>query len=405
MPAHYNLRNFLRQLSRELLTDFFNGHSIEIGLDISVLKKRQIDPIFSALTVLPDDRRQKLDEDFRNVFALATPAGVSHIIEESRFRGVQIVEELRPITSLLDKAAWACLRHRSVFEAAARLAVREILPGRYWKRRLPVNALPGADLVGAVKSLEAAISSYFTEAEGRGNACLVEYLKRGSLHHFFAYPEDFPASPLAWTAQGLGSHSYRPAFEVVFVFDDTAGWLDIYCETGMQTVQRLRSLFADSVIALRDLPDSAMPAYALEGLKSSTFQFIRPPDSPIKDVRLKRLGFVVLGEPIRIAIETDPTGNRLALHRGIERFFSVGRAEPKRVGLGQAKVINATLTATIDQGNGTRARTRTFDITNKSCALKYEGHDLLLRRMLVDSGIDITGAPDAIHGNPARPAA
>jgi hypothetical protein len=405
MPTHYNLRSFLRQLSRDLLTDFVNSHSIEIGFDISALKKRQIDPIFAALNVLPDDPRQKLDEDFRNVFALATPAGVSHIIEEARFRGIEIVEELRPITSLLDKAAWACLRHRSVFEAAGRLAVREILPGRYWKRRLPVNAMPGADLVGAAKSLEAAISSYFTEAEGRGNACLVEYLKRGSLHHFFAYPEDFPAAPLAWTARGLGSHSYRPAFELVFVFDDTAGWLDIYCEAGRQTAQRLRSLFADSVIALRDLPDSAKPAYALEGLKSRTFQFIRPPDSPIRDVRLKRLGFLVLGEPTRIAIETDPTRDRFALHREIERFFSTGGTEPKRVGLGQAKVINATLTATIDQGNGTRARARTFEITNKSCALKYEGHDLLLRRMLVDSSIDITGGPDAVHGKPARPAA
>jgi hypothetical protein len=223
MPAHYNLRNLLRQLSRELLSDLFDSHSVQIDLDLSALKKRQIEPIFAAITALPDDQRHKLDDDFRQIFALATPAGITHIIDEARFRGIEIVHRLRPIASPLDKAAWARVRERSVFESAVRLAVRDTLSGRYWKRRLPIGNLPGVDLAGTVKALEAAISSYFTEQEGRGKACLIEYLKRGSVHHFFAFPEDFPASPLAWTAQGLGPHTYRLAFEVVFIFDNSAG--------------------------------------------------------------------------------------------------------------------------------------------------------------------------------------
>ena len=251
MPAHYNLRSFLRQLSRELLTALFEHHTIDIGLDLSALKKRQIDPIFGAINALPDDRRQPLDEDFRNIDSISTPGGISQIIEVARFQGFDIIESLLPFTSLIDRAAWACLHHRPVFDAAIRLAVRELLPGRYWKRRLPVKVLPGADLNGAIKPLETAISTYFTEQEGRGKACQVDYLKRGCLHHFFAYPEDFPASPLAWTAQGLSPNRYRAAFEVLFVFDDTAGWLDIYCEAGKQTVQQLHGLFANTVIAVR----------------------------------------------------------------------------------------------------------------------------------------------------------
>jgi hypothetical protein len=369
------------------------------------LKKRQIDPIFAAINALPDDRRQPLDEDFRNIDSISTPGGISQIIEEARFQGFDIIETLLPFASLIDRAAWACLHHRPVFDAAIRLAVRELLPGRYWKRRLPVKALPGSDLHGAIKPLETAISTYFTEQERRGKACQVDYLKRGRLHHFFAYPEDFPASPLAWTAQGLSPNRYRPAFEVLFVFDDIAGWLDIYCEAGKQTVQQLHSIFAKTVIALRDLPQVAKPAYTLEGLKRPNFQFLRAPDSPIGDVRLKRLTFAVRGESTKISIETDPVTDRLALHQQIDQVFSVGRAEPRRIALGQTKVIGATFTAKIDQGSGKAARTRTFDITTRSCALKYEGHDLLLRQMLVDSGIDVTGQPVAVHGESARPAA
>jgi hypothetical protein len=62
-----------------------------------------------------------------------------------------------------------------VFEEATRLAVRELLSGRYWKRRLPVKPQPGTDLSSAIKPLEAAISSYFTEQEGRGKACALKY--------------------------------------------------------------------------------------------------------------------------------------------------------------------------------------------------------------------------------------
>jgi hypothetical protein len=405
MLAHYNLRSFLRQLSRKLLSEVFKHHAIEISLDLSALKRRQIDPIFAAINSLPDDRRQQLDEDFQNIDSLSTSGGVQQLIEEARFQGFEIIEDLRPLASFIDRAAWACLHHRPVFDAAIRLAVRELLPGRYWKRRLPVTPQPGADLNGAVQLLEKAVSTYFTEQEGRGKACQIDYLKRGALHHFFAYPEDFPASPLAWTAQGLNPHRYRPSFEVVFVFDDAAGWLDIYCMAGKETVQRLHALFARTVIALHDLPAVAKPAYALEGLKRRSFQFIRPPDSPIRDVRLKRLGFAVLGESTKISIETDPTADRYALHQEMERVFSAARAEPKRIAVAQTKVIGATIIARADQDGGKPPRTRTFDITTRSCALKYEGHDLLLRQMLIDSGIDVTGHPVASHGESARPAA
>jgi hypothetical protein len=54
-----------------LLTELFEYRAIEIGLDLSALKKRRIDPIFASASSLPDDRRQLLDEDFRNIVSLA----------------------------------------------------------------------------------------------------------------------------------------------------------------------------------------------------------------------------------------------------------------------------------------------------------------------------------------------
>jgi hypothetical protein len=81
------------------------------------------------------------------------------------------------------------MRHPSTNHLISR--VRDFCRWLYWKRRLPLEACPGAELSGATKALEGAIRSYFSTEEGRGRACQVDYVRREALHHFFAYPEDF----------------------------------------------------------------------------------------------------------------------------------------------------------------------------------------------------------------------
>ena len=44
-------------------------------------------------------------------------------------------------------------------------------------------------------------------------------------------------------------------------------------------------------------------------------------------------------------------------------------------------MIGARVQATIDPRDGKRPRTRTFDISDKTCSLKHEGVDLALRRI------------------------
>ncbi|MCZ6887231.1 MAG: hypothetical protein O7H39_01955, partial [Gammaproteobacteria bacterium] len=70
--------------------------------------------------------------------------------------------------------------------------------------------------------------------------------------------------------------------------------------------------------------------------------------------------------------------------------------------LSQAKVIRVKMQATIDIGDGKKPRTKTFDLTPKACTLKYDGADLRLRRMLVDSRIDQTGHQADAGAAPSR---
>ena len=402
MAHHYTLKNFLRLASNELLAEYFQTRGIDLGINPKTLRHRNVEPLAEAVDRLSEDQQAEINLDFQKVEVMASGPGLRQIVEEARFQAIDLAAELALQKSLLNRVFWTYLRFPSVFDLAAQFAV-PLLAGRYWKRGLPVRGTIG-DPKERVKALEEAVSGYFHREEGRGKACKVDYRGRGAIHQFHAYPEDYPAAPLAWSKIGLEPHPYRPAFEVVFVFHEDEGSLDIYFEGGKPTVERLWQVFGATALGIDDLQKPDKPSYALEGLKSRHFAFVRPPDSPIVDVRVKRLGFAMLGYPsTKVTVETDIARDPHAIHDMIGRTFTRDDAPSGHFALSQAKVISAGLRATIDRRDGKAPLIRSFDLSERTCSLKHEGPDLLLRRMLVDSGIDRTGRPvDAVNGTPRQ---
>lgn len=404
MTNHFTLQTLLRQASRDLLGTYLTHSGIDLGIDVAQLKTRNIDPIIEAINGLPDDRRAALDRDLREIWSLASEAGLRQILGEAGYQSVDLVDRLKPLEGFLDKAMWTFVNARTVFDAAALFVVQDTLPGRYWRRRLPLTGAPAADVVGRVEPLERALCGFFRH-EGRGRSCRIDYAARGPRHWLFAYPEDYASAPLAWSHGSLRRHPFRPAFEVIFVYDSGNGSLDIYVNGPKQTIEALWRLFADVVLGISELPPMTKPAYAIEALKSRSFAFVRPPGSPIVDVRVTRLGLLMLAGPQTIVnVAVDVPGSPDTIYSEIDRLFAQGAPQAGRYALSQAKVIGARLKATLDPGDGKKLRSRSFDLSPKSCALKHEGTDQLLRQMLIDSGIDLTGRPGDAGGREARPA-
>lgn len=394
MAYHYTLKNFLRQASNQLLAEYFDSSKIELGIDLAVLKPRNIDPLAEAIDGLAADQQDLINRDFQKVAILGDKAGLLQIVQEARSNGLDLTAGLDAQKSCLNRVFWTYLHHPEIFEGAAQFAVPHTV-GRYWKRGLPISGASLDDPERTITEIEQAVSTYFRREEGRGKACKVEHRKRGPVHQFHAFPEDFPAAPLAWSKVGLEPHPYRPAFEVIFVFHEDHECLDVYFEGGKGTVEQLWQIFAGAALGVDDLERPEKPSYNLSRLKSKHFTFSRPPGSPIVDVRIRRLGFAMLGVPsTRVSIETDVSRDPQAIHDMIGRTFAGEDGQPGRFSLSQAKVISATVRAQIDPRDGKRLRVRSFDISEKSCSLKYEDEDLLLRQMLIDSGIDQTGASD-----------
>ena len=391
MAQNYTLNSFIRHAANALLADYFETQGLDLGIDMRALRRNQSDRIITATSLLPDAQRAAVEQDFIAVTALGNKSGLQQIIDEARFIGTDPSLGLEAQSSVINKVFWTFLYHRPVFDGAARFAMPNAI-GRYWKRHLPVTSAPGLDPASKVSSLQTALSEYFRSEEGRGRSCKVEYHARRPQHFFHAFPEDFPDAPLAWSSAGLAPHPLRPAFEVVFCYHEVEGTLDVYFEGGWRTIERLWQLFADAVLGIDRLPTLTKPSYALEPMKAPTLALVSPEDGPSIDVRIKGLRFRILdGTSTVVSVETDVTDDPKAIHVAVRRTFAEDATVDARYSLSQTRLIGVTMQATIDSGGGGRPSRRTFHLSEKSSSLKHEGHDLLLRRLLIDSGIDQTG--------------
>jgi hypothetical protein len=214
---------------------------------------------------------------------------------------------------------------------------------------------------------------------------VIEQLRRDNRDYFFAYPEDFAQQSLEWEAGQFSRRPHKPAFEVVFVWSEQEGTLELNHHGSKEAKDRLQEIFARIVLKLDELPPEPKDkrGYDLDPLRRREFQFVYSADSGIKSVAVRRLRLSSkLRQGDRILLEANTSEKHLALYDLLEE---VGRSLP----LGQWNVTWAEISAQVLRPGESRAKAHTFQVSwPNSCSLKYDDTGLKLRAMLNASGIE-----------------
>ena len=205
--------------------------------------------------------------------------------------------------------------------------------------------------------------------------------RRHEKEYFFAYPEDFAQSGVEWVRNALATRARHPAFEIIFVYTKAEGSLDIYAPKNSNSVPDLQQIFAEVILEIDELDEAGEDnrVYALDVLADRDLVFTYPLGCGIESVSVGML--------------------RLKLKSGNKRLITVEaetKQDPKAVydlmaklNLPPHRVTQAEIKVTFAPTAGTRARTRSFKISYPNwCALRHDGRDLLIRKMLADSGIE-----------------
>ncbi|MBY0545021.1 MAG: hypothetical protein K2Q14_05675 [Gammaproteobacteria bacterium] len=230
--------------------------------------------------------------------------------------------------------------------------------------------------------------------QGRGKNCKIDCFKRNDLDYFFAYPEDYAQASVEWEENQFQKRAHHPAFEIIFIYSKNEGTLDIPAIGDNTLILELQKIFTKIVLneALPDDPKDER-VYELTILKSRNFEFIYGSESGISQVVIKRFRLSLFGRKDRITLETDPTVNPLAIYDLLEQLEkSISQYVINQVGI-QVIFENTT--------SKKRKKIYTFNISHpNSCSLKHDEKSLIIKKMLIDSGLELKHSePKIVHSN------
>lgn len=179
----------------------------------------------------------------------------------------------------------------------------------------------------------------------------------------------------------LKTLAHHPAFEIIFVYSEEEGSLDIYAPKNTKAVPVLQRIFAKTILKLDSLPDGTIDkrVYDLAPLDDTNFEFNIEPVAGISGVVITRLRLTLKqGSRRRIILEADTKHNPKAVYDLLDELK-----------LPSYFITQVSVKVIFEPSVGKRTPPRTFNITYpNSCALNYDGSDLKIRKMLASSGIE-----------------
>ena len=390
MTRHYSTNDFFRQIPNALLANYFRRREVFGDVDFSAINETKPDKLFAEWLALSEDKRNAMDAEFREIFELSCEKGFRAIIDEAEWHLANapgavpgVIEKLAGLTNHFERAMVTFLDHNQFWKGATRFFHADTLP--YWRKRKNLPNKPAAVDEGSVQELASLIRAYFHHTEGRGNNCIVEPFRRGELDYFFAYPEDYSQQSVEWVAGEFDRRPHNPAFEVIYVYSQQDGSLDLNFRGSYKAIEPLQGIFAEAILNLSELPPDPkdIRIYDLNPLRQKSFDFIYAVGSGIENVTVKKLRLSSkVNKGDRITLEADTTSNPTAVYELLDK---IRRSVPLHL----YNVTQVEISASVTVDSNKLSKAVTIRITHpNSCSLKYDELDLKLRDMLHASGIE-----------------
>lgn len=391
MARQYSTKSFFRNMPNALLARYFQKRGLFGDIDFAAMKEGKPDELFTAWLSLPDSQRNEMDTEFRDIFEISCEKGFRAIIDEASWQlrenpdaQTSFVEMLSDLSNHYERAMITFLDYNLFWRGATLFYHADTLP--YWRKRKNFPHRPAAVDEDSLQQLAALIRQYFHHTEGRGKNCIVEPFRRGDLDYYFAYPEDYSQQSIEWVNGEFDRRPHNPAFEVIYVYSQKEGSLDLNFRGSYRVVEPLQGMFAKAILKLDELPPDPKDEriYDLSPLLKREFEFHYDIDSGINNVAVKKLRLssrVKKGD--RITMEADTSKDGDAVYDLLDQIRAT-------IPINMYNVTQAELAVSV-VGNPDKPTKRvTIRITYpNSCSLKYDELGLKLRAMLESSGIEL----------------
>ena len=394
MGRAYLLSRFLRQAPNHLLKQYFTEVGLLGTIDFDV-KERDIDAMCEAIIALPESNRQQIEADFRDIDALASERGFRAVIDEAAWhvrnspqqhgRDHDLTQRLAKFDGEHERTMWVFLNRKVYWHGAMRFIEADIVAPSYWQKRKNLPKVDPRVDPAAVNDFARALGTYLHVMRGRGVNCHVEPLRRNELDYFFCFGQDYAQAPQEWVDGKLDRRPRNPTHEVIFIYAKDEGKLDTYSKGGKPEVPDLEAIFAEVILGHKNLEPKIDDnrIYNLDVLKDRNFPFDYHPDSQIDKVVVRSLRLTPrFGDKTEFTLKGDYNADPKSVY---EALLKLSRG----ASLDQLQITRVELGVHFRRDGTMRPRTIPVALTHPNrCSLRYDGLDLVVRKMLADSGIE-----------------
>ena len=389
MAKHYSIKSFFRDMPAGLLERYFHARGHFQDFDFSLVEKGKLDALMAAWRELSQDQQKRMEGEFQDIFALCRDAAIPAMVDEVEFHmrespgaHAAFIEMFSALPNNHARAMTVFLDYPECWRNAARLYRADTLP--WWRKRKGFPREPSAKDDASVQALSDSMRTYFLEKESRARHALIEQVRRGDLDYYFCYLEDYSRQSSEWDGGMLRPRPHNPAFEIVYIWSEAEGALELNHRGDRPTSQSLQEMFAKAILKLPGLPPKPKDEriYELDKFSRGGFEFRYDAGSGIEDVavRMIRLSSRV-HEGERITVEANPEGNPDALYDVLARM-----ALPMNL----YYITQVELIALVTVKAGEKPKKIPVRLTwPNSCSLKRDALGEKLRAMLAASGIEL----------------
>jgi len=85
LAGQYSHKHFFRHVPNHQLAEYFNAKTIELNVDFSTLKEKEVDTVFITFTALPEEQQATIEAEFQDIHAMACEGGITALIDEAHF--------------------------------------------------------------------------------------------------------------------------------------------------------------------------------------------------------------------------------------------------------------------------------------------------------------------------------
>ena len=393
MAESYSLRWFLLHASKEFLNEFFGRRDLLRGFPFASLVEGDSDSVFAIIQALGTDDREAVEASFHDIYEMSNRAGLDAIIAASRSKLLRnsadddLLQRLGGMASYLDRACWISLHRPQYWELALLFAGADAVSAASWEKHPRVPRVAPCIDEEALTVFASALGHYFYTMEGRGPRCDVKVCDRGDLLYVFCLLEQPSRADPEWRPEGLRRRTHKPVQPLTFMYSQATGELDTYLRAKPRVVWDVTAIFAQHILGVKKLepPPKVRGVYRLDGFKRRGTAYNCGPDSGISTVAVRKLRLTPrFGPKLHIILEADPIGGRS------EPIYDALEKDLSSLSLDDVDVTQVELKVIFNRTTYRKKRTISPTITAPNrCSLGYDDLELVVRKMLIASGIEI----------------